>query len=39
MCNKFGKAHTDANYSFEDCIIDFVIHNWVWEINHEHKDF
>ncbi len=35
MCNKFGKEHTDENYSFEDCIIDFVIVNWAWEIKND----
>lgn len=32
MCDKFGKTYTDENYSFEDCITDFVIVNWAWEV-------
>jgi len=33
MCEKFGKDHVDNNYSFEDCLDDWVIVNWAWESN------
>ena len=32
MCNKFGKEHVDANYCFEDCLDDWVVTNWAWEV-------
>jgi hypothetical protein len=31
MCEKFGKEHVDANYSFEDCIDDWTVGHWAWE--------
>jgi hypothetical protein len=31
MCEKFGKDHVDATYTFEDCRDDFVVVNWAWE--------
>lgn len=33
MCKKFGKDHVDATYTFQDCIDDFVIVSWAWEVN------
>jgi hypothetical protein len=30
MCNKFGKEYVEANYSKEDCIMDWIIVNWAW---------
>jgi len=32
MCKKFGKEHVDAAYSFEDCLEDWVVVNWAWEV-------
>jgi hypothetical protein len=32
MCKKFGKDEVDAKYCFEDCIDDFCIVNWAWEV-------
>ena len=32
MCDKFGKDHVDANYSFEDCLEHWIIVNWAWEV-------
>jgi len=32
MCKKFGKEHVDATYSFEDCLEDWVVVNWAWEV-------
>lgn len=32
MCDKFGKEIVDNNYSFEDCLKDWVDVNWAWEV-------
>lgn len=32
MCEKFGKEHVDANYCFEDCLDDWQVVNWAWEV-------
>lgn len=32
MCKKFGKEYVDANYTIQDCIDDWVIVNWAWEV-------
>ena len=32
MCKKFGKEHVDANYAKQDCIDDWVVTHWAWEI-------
>lgn len=31
MCDKFGQGHVQENYSFEDCLQDWIITNWAWE--------
>ena len=31
MCKKFGKEHVDENYSFHDCLDDWIVVNWAWE--------
>jgi len=31
MCEKYGKEIVDANYSFEDCLDDWVIVHWAWD--------
>jgi len=31
MCKKFGKEHVANNYSFQDCLEDWIIVNWAWE--------
>lgn len=33
MCKKFGKEHVDKTYNFEDCLEDWIIVNWAWEVN------
>ena len=33
MCSKFGKDHVDKNYSFHDCLDDWIVVNWAWESN------
>ncbi len=32
MCEKFGKEHVDKNYSFEECLIDWMHIHWGWEV-------
>lgn len=32
MCKKFGKEVVDRDYSFEDCLDDWVVVNWAWEV-------
>lgn len=46
MCEKFGKDHVDANYSDEDCIMDWVVVHWAvelkqcpWDIWRPSKEF
>lgn len=33
MCEKFGKEHVDKTYSFEDCLCDWIVVNWAWEVD------
>ena len=32
MCAKYEQSYVDKNYSFEDCLEDWVIVYWAWEI-------
>lgn len=32
MCKRFGKEVVDRDYSFEDCLQDWIVVNWAWEI-------
>jgi hypothetical protein len=32
MCDKFGQFHVDENYTFEDCLEDWIVVNWAWAI-------
>jgi hypothetical protein len=32
MCKKFGKLEVDSKFTFEDCLNDWVIVNWAWEV-------
>jgi hypothetical protein len=32
MCEKYGKEHVDATYSFEECLEDWVVVHWAWEV-------
>lgn len=32
MCKKFGKEVVDRDYSFEDCLDDWIVVNWAWEV-------
>jgi hypothetical protein len=31
MCKKYGREHVDENYSFHDCLDDWIVVNWAWE--------
>ena len=35
MCDKFGKDHVDATYAVEDCIQDWIIVHWAWEVKQD----
>jgi hypothetical protein len=35
MCQKFGKEHVDENYSFQDCLDEWIIVNQAWESTDE----
>jgi hypothetical protein len=35
MCEKFGQLHVDDNYTFEDCLEDWIVVNWAWESKDE----
>lgn len=32
MIYKFGKEHFEANFSKKDCIEEWVVVNWAWEV-------
>lgn len=32
MCQKYGKEHVDANYTFEHCLEDWKTVHWAWEV-------
>ena len=32
MCKKFGKEQVDANYTKYDCIDDWIVTHWAWEV-------
>ncbi len=31
MCEKYEQSYVDQNYSFEDCLSDWIVGNWAWE--------
>lgn len=33
MCEKFGKEVVDCDYSKQDCIDDWVVTYWAWEVD------
>jgi hypothetical protein len=37
MIAKFGKEHFEANYTDKDCIEDWVVVNWAWEVNEQNQ--
>jgi len=32
MCRKFGKETVDTVYSFNECIEDWCVIHWAWEV-------
>ena len=38
MIDKFGEEYYNANYSFEDCLNDWIIGNWAWEVDDEQSE-
>ena len=35
MCEKYGQERVDNDYTFEDCLTDWIIVNWAWESKDE----
>lgn len=33
MCEKFGQEYVDENYTFYDCLDDWIVVNWAWEVD------
>ncbi len=32
MCEKYGKEKVDADYCFEDCLMDWIVVHWAQEV-------
>jgi hypothetical protein len=32
MCEKYGKEYVDKNFTSKDCIDDFIVVNWAYEV-------
>ena len=32
MCEKYEQSYVDEHYSFEDCLEDWAIVHWAWEV-------
>jgi hypothetical protein len=33
MCDKFSKFEVDRKFTFEDCLDDWIIVNWAWQVD------
>ena len=33
MCKKYGKEEVDKNWSFEDCLEDWITTNYAWVVD------
>lgn len=33
MCSKYEQAYVDKNYTFEDCLDDWVATHWAWIVD------
>jgi hypothetical protein len=33
MCEKYGQDTVDRDYSFEDCLSDWITVNWAWPVD------
>ena len=32
MCDKYGKEEVASKYTFEDCLNDWIVVNWAWQV-------
>jgi hypothetical protein len=32
MCEKYGQKYVDDIYSFKECLDDWMVINWAWEV-------
>lgn len=37
MCEKFGKEVVHAKYSFHECLEDWIVVNWAWEVEQNER--
>ena len=35
MCEKYGQERVDNDYTFDDCLTDWIIVHWAWESKDE----
>ncbi len=38
MCEKYGKHLVDKDYSYKECIEDWIIVHWAWESTNEQEN-
>jgi hypothetical protein len=38
MCEKFGREVVDSDYTKQDCIDDWVVVHWAWEVDDDKTD-
>jgi hypothetical protein len=34
MCKKYGQEIVDRDYSFENCLSDWMVIHWAWEVKY-----
>ena len=39
MCEKFGQERVDAYYTFEDCLDDWKVVHWAWDVTGETDEY
>lgn len=37
MCEKFEQAYVDINFTFEDCLYDWMVVHWGYEVSDGHN--
>lgn len=35
MIDKYGETEYNKNWSFQDCLEDWIVSNWAWEVKDE----
>ncbi len=35
MCKKYEQAYVDENFSFLDCVEDWIATHWAWSVDNE----